>query len=96
MGAVPKPYNAEPLEQKLRRIQATGVGVEKTQEVIYSDTYQEGYDIRTDRFEVALNALCKVDTASAQAIAKAQKEATAAARKTAGVEGEEPTTQPTE
>lgn len=50
-------YEAETLQSKLARIMKTGVGVEHiTQELHYPEEYQPASDIRTDRFEVALNA----------------------------------------
>lgn len=81
----------EPLEMKLKRVTETGVGVEKILPLLYDEKYQQGYDIRTDRFEVALDALCKIDSHNAHQVAEAQKAAAAELAKKTVVEGTEAT-----
>lgn len=53
-----KSYPAESLQMKLARIMETGVGIEKISQnpMEYSEEYDPGSDIRTDRFDVALEA----------------------------------------
>lgn len=61
-------YESESLEKKLRRTIASGQPIDNVCEVIYTDR-KDGvlpqYDIRTDRFEVALNAMDKFTRSAA-------------------------------
>jgi hypothetical protein len=52
---VNKTYEAEPLENKLEKLFESENGIEQVTDLVYSEEYQPGNDIRTDRFDVALN-----------------------------------------
>lgn len=62
--------NGEPLTTKLARIIETGSGIEKVAETLYTGEYQIGNDIRTDRWDVALDAMIKVSEARYQQTGK--------------------------
>lgn len=56
-------YTGETLEQKIERIVTTKEPINETAPLIYTerkDGVQPQYDIRTDRFEIALEAMNKV------------------------------------
>jgi hypothetical protein len=56
-------YEGEPLEAKIRRIVDNKEPIEDGAPIIYTDRkdgVQKAYDIRTDRFEVAVEAMDKV------------------------------------
>jgi hypothetical protein len=57
--SINKTYTAEPLEIKIAKLLETGSGIEQTEGGEYSEEYLPGNDIRTDRFEVALNGMIK-------------------------------------
>lgn len=64
---VNKSYAADSLEIKLRKVLQTKEPIEQTSPVIYTerkDGVQPQYDIRTDRFEVAIEAMNKVTKSS--------------------------------
>lgn len=66
-------YEAEGLEMKIRRMMEGKEGIEEAVPLIYTDKKDgvlPGYDIRTDRFEVALNAMDKLRQAEVAKIAK--------------------------
>lgn len=68
-------YEAEPREVKLRKIingEASNMedGVFPTIYTEKKDGVQPEYDIRTDRFEVALDAMDKINQSTASQIAK--------------------------
>lgn len=68
-------YQAEPREVKLRKIingEANNMedGVFPTIYTEKKDGVQPEFDIRTDRFEVALNAIDKINQSAASQIAK--------------------------
>lgn len=68
-------YEAEPREVKLRKIisgEATNMedGVFPTIYTEKKDGVQPEYDIRTDRFEVAIDAIDKINQTTANQIAK--------------------------
>lgn len=76
-------YQAEPREVKLRKIitgEANNVedGVFPTIYTEKKDGVQPEFDIRTDRFEVAINAIDKINQSAASQIAKSRGETEAA------------------
>lgn len=73
-------YYAESIEQKMRKVMAGAETAEETAQIIYTDR-KDGvlpeYDIRTDRFDVALEASdkChKTDIARREEAMKAETE----------------------
>lgn len=52
-------YPGEMLITKLRRLMETGGGIEKIAEPVYAEDYMPACDIRTDRWDVALDGLIK-------------------------------------
>lgn len=57
-------FEGETIEMKLRRITLNKEPITDAAELIYTerkDGVQAGYDIRTDRFEVAVEAFDKID-----------------------------------
>ena len=83
-------YQAEPREVKLRKIvngEANNMedGVFPTIYTEKKDGVQPEYDIRTDRFEVAIDAMDKINQSAANQIAKNKGETEAA--KDFGTEG---------
>lgn len=82
-------YEAEPREVKLRKIisgEASNMedGVFPTIYTEKKDGVQPEYDIRTDRFEVAIDAMDKINQSTANQIAKSKGETESA--KTLGTE----------
>lgn len=76
-------YEAEPREVKLRKIisgEASNMedGVFPTIYTEKKDGVQPEYDIRTDRFEVAIDAMDKINQSAASQIAKNKGETEAA------------------
>lgn len=76
-------YQAEPREVKLRKIingEANNMedGVFPTIYTEKKDGVQPEFDIRTDRFEVAINAIDKINQSAASQIAKNKGETEAA------------------
>lgn len=74
-------YEAEGLEAKLRKMLESKEPIEEVCPTIYTDKkngVMKEYDIRTDRFDVALEAMGKIREAELAQIAK--REATAAAQ----------------
>lgn len=76
-------YEAEPREVKLRKIisgEASNMedGVFPTIYTEKKDGVQPEYDIRTDRFEVAIEAMDKINQSTANQIAKNKGETEAA------------------
>lgn len=72
-------YEAEPREVKLRKIisgEASNMedGVFPTIYTEKKDGVQPEYDIRTDRFEVAIDAIDKINQSAANQIAKSSGE----------------------
>lgn len=72
-------YQAEPREVKLRKIingEASNMedGVFPTIYTEKKDGVQPEYDIRTDRFEIALDAIDKINQSAASQIAKSSGE----------------------
>lgn len=72
-------YQAEPREVKLRKIisgEANNMedGVFPTIYTEKKDGVQPEFDIRTDRFEVAINAIDKINQSAANQIAKSKGE----------------------
>lgn len=72
-------YQAEPREVKLRKIisgEASNMedGVFPTIYTEKKDGVQPEFDIRTDRFEVAINAIDKINQSAASQIAKSKGE----------------------
>lgn len=69
----PMAYEAEPLEIKLRKILETNEPIEEISPEIYTDK-KDGvlpqYDIRTDRFEIAMEAMNKISQAELADTAK--------------------------
>lgn len=68
-------YQAEPREEKLRKIingEASNMddGVFPTIYTEKKDGVQPEYDIRTDRFEIAIDAMDKINQSTASQIAK--------------------------
>jgi hypothetical protein len=60
---VNKTYEGETIEQKVERITQNGEPIKDGAPLIYTDRkdgVQAGYNIRTDRFEVAVEAMDKV------------------------------------
>lgn len=83
-------YEAEPREVKLRKIisgEASNMedGVFPTIYTEKKDGVRPEYDIRTDRFEVAIDAMDKINQSVAEQIAKSKGETESA--KTFGTEG---------
>lgn len=83
-------YEAEPREEKLRKIisgEASNMedGVFPTIYTEKKDGVQPEYDIRTDRFEVAIDAIDKINQSTANQIAKNKGETEAV--KDFGTEG---------
>lgn len=83
-------YEAEPREVKLRKIingEASNMedGVFPTIYTEKKDGVQPEYDIRTDRFEVAIDAMDKINQSTANQIAKNKGETEAV--KNFGTEG---------
>ena len=59
---------AESIEEKMRRVTANKEPIDASAPLIYTeekDGVMAGYDIRTDRFEVALEAQDKINAANA-------------------------------
>lgn len=76
-------YQADPREVKLRKIingEANNMedGVFPTIYTEKKDGVQPEFDIRTDRFEVAIDAIDKINQSAANQIAKSKGEAKAA------------------
>lgn len=76
-------YQAEPREVKLRKIingESNDMedGVFPTIYTEKKDGVQPEFDIRTDRFEVAINAIDKINQSTANQIAKSKGETEAA------------------
>lgn len=73
-------YEAEGLEVKIRRMLENGEPIEDTVPLIYTDK-KDGvlpeYDIRTDRFDVAMEAMGKVRKAEMAKAAKSKEVAQA-------------------
>lgn len=72
-------YQAEPREVKLRKIisgEASNMedGVFPTIYTEKKDGVQPEYDIRTDRFEVAIDAIDKINQSAANQVAKSKGE----------------------
>lgn len=66
-------YEAEGLEMKIRRMMEGKEGIEDAVPLVYTDKKDgvlPAYDIRTDRFEIALNAMDKMRQAEVAKIAK--------------------------
>lgn len=67
-------YEAEPLEVKLRKATESNEPIESVAPMIYTEKekgVQAGYDIRTDRFELAMkamDAITKAEGAKSEAI----------------------------
>ena len=83
-------YEAEPREVKLRKIISgeTSSMEDGVFPIIYTekkDGVQPEYDIRTDRFEVAIDAMDKINQSAANQIAKNKGETESV--KTFGTEG---------
>lgn len=83
-------YEAEPREVKLRKIisgEASNMedGVFPTIYTEKKDGVRPEYDIRTDRFEVAIDAMDKINQSTADQIAKSKGETESV--KTFGTEG---------
>lgn len=83
-------YEAEPREVKLRKIISGETsnmedGVFPTIYTEKKDGVRPEYDIRTDRFEVAIDAIDKINQSAASQIAKNKGETEAA--KNSGTEG---------
>lgn len=83
-------YEAEPREVKLRKIisgEASNMedGVFPTIYTEKKDGVRPEYDIRTDRFEVAIDAMDKINQSAANQIAKSKGETESV--KTFGTEG---------
>lgn len=69
-------YEAEPLMFKMRKVMESKEPIEAVSPMIYTnkkDGVLPGYDIRTDRFEIAREAMGKVRRAEAESIAKRQE-----------------------
>lgn len=87
-------YEAEGLETKLRKILESKEPIEEVSPTIYTDKkngVMKEYDIRTDRFDIAMDAMGKIRDAELAQIAK--KEAAAATTAEAETEtnvGQEP------
>ena len=65
-------YEAETLEQKIEKIVSSKEPIDETAPIIYTERkkgVQPEYNIRTDRFEIALEAMDKVSSSH-----KAQRE----------------------
>lgn len=63
-------YEAEPIERKVERITSNKEPIEDAWPTVYTnkkDGVIEGYDIRTDRFEIARVAMEKQSLAAAEA-----------------------------
>lgn len=68
-------YEAETLTEKLRRITEEKTPIDEAAEIIYTnkaDGVLPGYDIRTDRFEIARESIEKMGKAEATKIAKTE------------------------
>lgn len=68
-------YEAETLTEKLRRLTEQKEPIKEEVEIVYTnkkDGVLPGYDIRTDRFEVARIAKEKIGQAEASEIAKSE------------------------
>ncbi len=89
----------ETLETKLERIMENKEPIVGEAPLIYTepkDGVMAGYDIRTDRFEVALDAIGKIDRSNAAKrerkakleVVKEEKEVTTEAKKAVGGESE--------
>lgn len=73
---VNKTYEAEGLEQKLRRITENKEPIEAVAPIIYTDKkngVMPEFDIRTDRFEVAMEAMGKVRKSELAKMAKSEE-----------------------
>lgn len=69
-------YEAEPLMHKLRKVMESKEPIEAVAPMVYTekkDGVLPGYDIRTDRFEIAREAIGKVRRAEAESLAKRQE-----------------------
>lgn len=83
-------YEAEGLEEKLRRITETNEPIEDVSPIIYTDKkngVMPEYNIKTDRFEVAMEAVGKIRTAELAEIAKSESAGQAETTETAAAEG---------
>ena len=63
--SVNESYEAETLEQKIEKIMSSKEPIDETAPIIYTERkkgVQPEYNIRTDRFEVALEAMDKVSS----------------------------------
>lgn len=67
---VSKTEEGQYLHEKINKIIKTGAGIEKVTETVYAGEYSPGADIRTDRWDVALEGLIK-----GQIIGRNEKEA---------------------
>lgn len=67
---VNKSYEGQLIHEKLNKIIKTGAGIEKVTETRYAGGYEAGADIRTDRWDVALDGFIK-----GELIGRNQKEA---------------------
>ena len=70
--SVNESYEAETLEQKIEKIMSSKEPIDETAPIIYTERkkgVQPEYNIRTDRFEIALEAMDKVSSSH-----KAQRE----------------------
>lgn len=62
---VNKSYDGETLEQKIERVTTNKEPIKDGAPIIYTDRkdgVQAGYNIRTDRFEIAIEAMDKVSS----------------------------------
>lgn len=85
-------YAAEGLEVKLRKILETKEPIDEVAPTIYTDKkdgVMPGFDIRTDRFDVAMDAIGKMRSEEASRIAKGQSTPAAEAPEAMDV-GQEP------
>ena len=70
-------YVAETIEQKVRRIVNNKEPIKDGSPLIYQekkDGVQPEFDIRTDRFEIAIDAMDKINQSAANQIAKSKGE----------------------
>lgn len=84
-------YEADGLVVKLRKIMENNEPIDEVAPIIYTDKkngVMKEYDIRTDRFDVALEAMGLIRSEELAKIAKSEAAATTAAEE--GGEGNEP------
>jgi hypothetical protein len=84
--AINKSYEGETLEQKIERITTNKEPISDGAPLIYTerkDGVQAGYNIRTDRFEIAIDAMDKVQKSK---IAQRENKATMNVVKDGGAE----------